>query len=233
VVYFPKPSRVYDGITLSLNKSFSDNYFIKASYTYSAYRGNYPGLFKTDTGQLDPNITSEYDLISLLPNRSGPLPGDVPNAFKVDGGYVYSIAPKMQVQLGGALRATQGGPSNYLGAHPVYGSGEGYVLPRGSGPRLPWTWQLDLRAAYRYALTTTYNLGISLDVFNVTNNQAATSVDENYTFDSVHPIVNGKPADLAYLRNTSGQPVAVNANFGAPASYQLPLSARLGAKLSF
>ena len=33
-----------------------------ASYTYSKSKGNYPGLFSTETGQLDPNITSLYDL---------------------------------------------------------------------------------------------------------------------------------------------------------------------------
>ena len=35
-------------------------------------------------GQLDPNVTSEYDLLSLVTNRTGPLPGDVPNSFKAD-----------------------------------------------------------------------------------------------------------------------------------------------------
>jgi hypothetical protein len=233
IVVFPKPVRIYDGITLSVNKNFSENYFVKASYTYSAFRGNYPGLFKSDTGQLDPNITSEYDLISLLPNRSGPLPGDTPNSFKVDGGYVLEIDPKTQVLVGGDFRADQGGPTNYLGAHPLYGAGEGYVLPRGSGPRLPWVTQLDLRGSVKYAISSAYALAVSLDVFNVLNQQAITSVDENYTFSRVNPIVGGKVSDLAYLRQTNGQPVVVNSNFGQPSSYQLPLSARLGAKLSF
>ena len=82
-------------------------------------------------------------------------------------------------------------------------------------------------------MTKDYNLGVSVDLFNVTNNRETTSVDENYTFSSVAPIVNGKVSDLAYLKNTDGAPVAKNANFLQPTLYQVPFSARLGAKLSF
>jgi hypothetical protein len=67
----------------------------------------------------------------------------------------------------------------------------------------------------------------------VTNNQQARTVDENYTFDSVAPIVNGHVADLAYFKNSAGAPVNLNTNFRNPTSYQLPFSARFGAKLSF
>jgi hypothetical protein len=58
-------------------------------------------------------------------------------------------------------------------------------------------------------------------------------VDQNYTFDSVSPVVNGKPADLPSLRNVQNQNVALNSNFRNATAYQLPFSARLGAKLSF
>jgi hypothetical protein len=59
------------------------------------------------------------------------------------------------------------------------------------------------------------------------------TVDENYTFDSPRPIVNGTIADLAYLKTSTGAPVTVNPTFKTPTSYQLPLSLRVGAKLSF
>ena len=236
-ILFPPPRRIYDAVTVSANKIFADNYFFTASYTYSSARGNYPGLFKPDTGQLDPNITSEYDLASLLANRDGPLPGDTPNSFKVGSGYVYEVDAKTSLQLGGNLNADQGGPTNYLGAHPIYGAGEGYILPRGSGNRLPWVWQLDLRAAANYKVTKDYALGVNVDLFNVTNNRQTTGTDENYTFSSVNPIVNGTAKDLPYLRvasgGSAGTPVTYNANFGQPTSYQVPFSARVGAKLSF
>jgi Carboxypeptidase regulatory-like domain len=229
----PKPRRVYDGLTLSTKKEFSDNYFVSASYTYSQLRGNYPGLFRAETGQLDPNITSEYDLLSLLPNRDGPLPGDIPNAFKFDAGYLYEINSRTSVQLGGKLRVNEGAPLNYLGAHPLYGPEEAFILPRGSAGRLPWNYQVDLRAALGYRISKDYTTQVSLDLFNVTNSQTALRVDQNYTFDSVSPIVGGSTKDLPYLKNTSGAPVSLNQGFLAPTAYQAPFAARLGAKLSF
>jgi len=231
----PPPRRVYDGLTMSVRKEFSDNYYVVASYTHSALRGNYPGLFFSEYGggQLDPNITALYDLVSLLPNTDGPLTNDVPNAFKASGAYVYELDAKTQLQLGANFSANQGGPSNYLGAHELYGTGAAFILPRGSGPRLPWNWQMDLRGALAYKLTKDYTLGLRVDVFNVTNNQATIAVDQNYTTNFVYPIVNGTPADLPYLKTTAGAPVAKNLTFGLPIAYQLPLSARFGATLSF
>jgi hypothetical protein len=233
VILEPPPRRVYDGLTLSVNKAFSDNYLVTASYTYSAFRGNYPGLFRTENGQLDPNILSEYDLLSLLPNKDGPLPGDVPNSFKIDGAYVYELDAKTTLNFGANFRADQGTPLNYLGAHPLYGRSEAFILPRGSAGRLPWTWSVNLRASAAYKLSKDYSLGISVDLFNVTDNRETTAVSQDYTFDSVSPIINGTKADLAYLKNTAGQPVTVNPQFLQPTSYQLPFSARLGARLSF
>jgi len=229
----PPPRRVYDGVTFSVNKNFSENYLVAASYTYSQFRGNYPGLFNGATGQLDPNILSEYDLLSLLPNKDGPLPGDIPNAFKVDTAYLYPISEKASLQLGGNLHAQEGTPINTLGAHPLYGPSEAFVLPRGSGGRLPWTWALNLRAGANYKVSKDYNLGVTVDLFNVTDNRTTTQVDQNYTFDSVSPIVNGKSADLAFLKTTTGAPATVNPQYLTPTAYQLPFSARLGARLSF
>lgn len=229
----PPPRRVYDGITLSVNKNFSENYLLAASYTYSQFRGNYPGLFNSTTGQLDPNILSEYDLLSLLPDKDGPLPGDIPNAFKIDSAYLLPLDERTTVQLGGNLHAQEGTPLNTLGAHPLYGPSEAFVLPRGSAGRLPWTWAVNLRAGASYKVSKDYDLGVSLDLFNVTDNRTATNVNQNYTFDNVSPIVNGKPADLAYLKTTAGAPATPNPQFLAPTAYQLPFSARLGARLSF
>ena len=233
VIAEPPPRRVYDGVTFGFNKQFSDNWLLTATYTWSSYRGNYPGLVNNTTGQLDPNILSEYDLLSLLPNKDGPLPGDEPNQFKVNGAYVIDVNANTSINLGGSLNIDQGGPLTYLGAHPLYGPGEAYILPRGSDGRLPWTWRLDIRANVAYKISKDYTLGVGLDLFNVTDNREETAVDQNYTYDSVYPIVNGSVKDLKYLTNTSGLPVAVNPTFNQATAYQLPFSARLSAKFSF
>ncbi|MEO8549887.1 MAG: TonB-dependent receptor, partial [Kofleriaceae bacterium] len=70
---FEKPSRNYDGIQLTATQRPTKESLLLASYTYSMSRGNYPGLFSTETGQADPNITSLYDLPDLMANRYGPL----------------------------------------------------------------------------------------------------------------------------------------------------------------
>ena len=215
------------------DKQLSENYLFTASYTYSQFRGNYPGLFSATNGQLDPNILSTYDLLSLLPNQDGPLPGDIPNAFKVDGAYVMEMDSRTTLSLGGNLRAQEGAPQDYLGAHPLYGTSEAFILPRGSATRLPWLWSVNLRGSAAYKLNKDYSVALSVDLFNVTDNRQVTASDNNYTFDNVSPVVNGKVQDLAYLKNTAGAPVTVNPNFLAPTAYQLPFSARVGAKLSF
>jgi len=229
--YFPRPRRLYDAITLSVRKSFSQNYLLSASWTYSSLRGNYPGLFSRDS--LDPNITSEFDLAPLMLNRDGRLPGDVSNSFKLDAGYVFELSSRTRLQLGGSLRAEQGQPINYLGADPLYGQSEVFILPRGSGGRLPWLWQVDVRMAATYRLGGPYAATLSLDIFNLTNNRAAIEVDEDYTLDLVSPIVGGTVRDLRNLKTAAGAPVTVNPSFRKPTAYQLPLSGRLGVRLSF
>jgi hypothetical protein len=98
---------------------------------------------------------------------------------------------------------------------------------------LPWNYQVDLRAALGYRISKDYNAQLSVDLFNITNTQTPLRVDENYTFDSVSPIVGGSVRDLAYLKNTAGALVSLNSGFLQPTTRQAPFSARIGAKLSF
>jgi hypothetical protein len=146
---------------------------------------------------------------------------------------LYEINSRTSVQFGGKFRANEGTPLNYLGAHPLYGTGEAFILPRGTAGRLPWNHQLDLRTALAYRISREYAAQVSVDLFNVTNAQAPTVADQNYTLDSVSPIAGGSAGDLAYLRNTSGARASVNPTFLRPLTYELPFSARFGAKLSF
>ncbi len=249
---FPKPVRSYDGFTVLAKKNFSNNWLAQVSYTYSSLRGNYPGFFRPETGQLDPGITSMFDLASLLANQSGPLPGDVPHSYKAYGSYAFDFGPKLQASAGAALRVTSGTPVNFLIAHPIYGSGEGYGLPRGSAGRTQTLTNFDLKGGLAYTITPPYQVKFTVDVFNVLNQQTATSVDQNWTFDSTQPIINGQCSSrnaasrtnpiagaladcpsLNYMRTTDGLPVTINTNFAKPTAYQTPLSVRFGLEMSF
>src|SRR5699024_7993537 len=102
---FDPPSRSYDALELSLSRRLARGLFVQASYTYSRTHGNYPGLISYDNGQIDPNISSQYDLIELLANRAGRLPQDRPHSIKVDGHYTFELGAHHGLTLGGRFRA--------------------------------------------------------------------------------------------------------------------------------
>lgn len=237
---FDKPIRDYNGIEILAKKRFSRNFFGQASYTFSKTRGNFPGLFSPDTGQLDPNLTSMYDLPDLMANRFGDLPQDIPHRFKLDGYYNFQLAPNSAVVTGGSVRMSSGVPHNVLGAHPSYGLGETFVLPRGSGDRSPFSSSMDIHIAYAHQIRKGIKLEGFFDIFNLFNQQPELDVDENYTFDSVNPIVGGDKEDLKHLKAlapANDKPTSTmaeqNPNFTNISSRQAPLSMRLGLRLTF
>ena len=188
-VAFPKPVRDYDGFTFKVGKNLSNNWLAQASYTYSQLRGNYAGLFRPENDQLDPNITSEYDLPTLMTNKKGLLPGDATHQVKLFGAYVFNFGPRVNVTAGGALNAASGRPVNALAAHPIYGAGESFLIQRGMAGRTPFVTSADLRGKLEYKLTAPYALQFTVDVFNVFNSQETLQFDENYTFDTAQPII--------------------------------------------
>ena len=58
-VAWPKPERSYDSVSFTVNKLFSKKWLAQGSYTWSSLRGNYPGLFRPENGQRDPNLTAK------------------------------------------------------------------------------------------------------------------------------------------------------------------------------
>jgi hypothetical protein len=243
---FPKATRNYDAFTVYLNKNFSDLWLGQVSYTYSRLVGNYAGLFRPETGQLDPNINSDFDLISLLDNRTGALPGDRTHQFKLFGAKEFVLSGAMSFQLGLTYTARSGAPMNYFGSHPIYGSGEVYILPRGSGGRLPWVHNFDSHLGFNYKLSKDSMVTLSVDVFNLFNFQGVLGRDQTYTQADVNPL---RPTDCAatggkctaedlpkvtYAGTTDPlDPNDINPNFKNVTSYQAPRSIRFGAKVTF
>ena len=250
---FPEARRDYDAVNVYYNKTFSNQWLAQVSYTWSSLRGNYSGLFRADTGQLSPNLTRDFDLLSLTVNRDGPLPGDRRHAFKAFGAKEFQLGRDMSLNVGGGYRARSGAPLNYLGFHPRRSGSETFILPRGSAGRMPWVHNLDTHVGLNRKLSKNYTLSLTLDVFNLFNFQQVTAVDQTFTFTQVHPIEGGgSPADVEACREeggackvkvfTTGVPVEdaaaitasdVNPNFKKPIAYQTPRSIRFGMKLSF
>jgi hypothetical protein len=241
---FDVPQRVYNALQLTAAKRFSRAFMVQGSYTYSSLEGNYPGLFSPDTGQLDPNITSMYDLFELLGNRNGKLPFDRPHAFKLDGYYKLDLAAAGEVTAGARFRAQSGVPITPMGNHSVYGTQESFILPRGSDGRTAFETNVDLHLAYGRKLGGGMALEVYMELFNVFNNQGETGVSTEYTRTDIDPIIGGTTEDLLYAKTSDTHAVRdpetgvssivqQAANYKQMSARQAPFSARLGATLSF
>ena len=231
---FQKAERDFYQITWLARKRFSRNWQVQSSYTFSRTIGNYGGLFSAETGQLDPNITSQFDLPDLLANRVGPLGSDRPHAVKIDGSYEFKIGTGSLI-TGTSVRVNSGVPQNALGAHNLYGFDESYVLPRGTVDRLPVTWRADIQLTYQQELAKNMRSQLYLQLFNIFNNQSEVQRDDRYTFDSVNPIINGNPSDLRHLRtaDSEGTLATANPNWRNKVVLQTPFFMRVGLRLEF
>ena len=235
---FDPPSRNYDALQITAKKRPTGNSLIQASYTYSRAKGNYPGLFSTETNQLDPNITSMYDLPDLMPNRYGASGLDRPHNLKVDGFYQFDLKKLGILITGVSFRAQSGIPHNTLAAHPVYGLDESYLLPRGALYRSPATTQLDTHISYGRQLSRTMRVEGFIDIFNLLNSQTETDTDERYTTNASQPIVGGDSNDLLHAKRTSlgrqtSTIITPSLNFGKTSARQSPLTGQLGFRLTF
>jgi outer membrane receptor protein involved in Fe transport len=247
---FTLPIRNYDGLQFQVTQRPTKRSLLMASYTYSASRGNYPGLFSTSTGQADPNITSLYDLPDLLANRYGALGLDRPHNLKIDGFYQWDLKQLGVLTGGVSLRAQSGIPHNVLGAspHPGYGTGESFLLPAGDGGRSPLSSQTDIHISYGRRLNKNTLLEGFFNVFNLFDQQQQLGTDENYTLDAVNPIVGGTFNDLKHAKTldlNTGMELNVspvlNKNYGHTAAgvggygpaLQAPLNVQIGARLTF
>ncbi len=186
---FPKAKRTYHAVTASFVKTFSDLWLAQLSYTWTQLRGNYDGLYRPENNQLDPNLNSTFDLKSLLLNQDGPLAADITHNVKLYVAKEFVVAPVVSLTIGLSFNAASGPPINYLGAQVLYGPGEAYILTRGSGGRLPWVTSFDARLGVNYRLSKDKVFTVSVEGFNVFNSQRPVTVDNNYTFDTVGPII--------------------------------------------
>jgi len=242
---FPQAKRNFDAGIVHFTKTFSDQWLAQASYTLSYLRGNWEGFYRAQTGQLDPGINSDFDLRSLTVNRTGALAGDRRHEIKVFVARDIAIAPRHHLNIGGTYISRSGGPTNFLASHPVYGNGEVFILPRGSGERMPWVHEVDLHVGYSFYETKNQTLSLTADIFNLFNFQAVTRRGQDYTYRSVEPITGSaatsgdrKSIDPNAITPSDGDPRPFDAtdrnrSFGAPLEYQQPISFRFGLKTTF
>ncbi len=217
---FPSPIRNYQGYTLTFNKRFSNNWFLKADYTWSQLMGNYEGgSGGYSLGQLNPMASSTYDVpeAMLIKNYFGYLPQDIRHNLKVEGSYRFTQGFASGLVLGAVLNLHSGRPLDETYGYPYREIGYGTQLaaPRGSS-RLPGIWQLDLHAEYDIKLWRT-TLALFTDIFNVTNRQTATSKWDQYYLARAH----------------FNDPLVRDLNWGLTTGRQGSRYARMGIRWSF
>ncbi|MBE2249143.1 MAG: TonB-dependent receptor [Myxococcus sp.] len=250
---FPAAQRKYFAATLYASRAFTSGWLAQGSYTLSSLYGNYAGLFRPETGQLEPGLGSDFNASDLLENRTGPLPGDRTHQFKAYVAKDFEVSPDVTVLAGVSYEGLSGTPISFLAWHPTAGDDETFVLPRGAAGRTPWTHHLNVRGGVAWRVSKEQTLQVTLDVFNLLNLQEATEVSQRLSTAQVLPatVPDGKTASEAAClsgnspvcqsvlqKQVNGAAVPVttadlNGNFKQPTAFQAPLSVKLGLRLSF
>ena len=243
---FPKARRDYDAVNVYFTKEFADLWLAQVSYTWSDLRGNWAGLFRPETGQLDPNLNADFDLQSLLPNRDGPLPGDRRHSIKAYAAKEFVFGGAFSVNLGLTYQVRSGTPLNVYGRHALYGEDEVFLLPRGAGGRMPWAHYLDGTIGFNVKLNETNTVTLGVDVFNLFNWAQIAGKSESYTFSNVLPVQDPSAPKTLDPNDTTPLDVLVktpggaafnvsnkNPNYGQVTGYQLPRNVGLSARFTF
>jgi outer membrane receptor protein involved in Fe transport len=249
---FDKPVRDYAAVQFDVSRKFASGLYLSASYTYSRAHGNYPGLVSYDNGQIDPNISSQYDLIELLANRKGKLPQDRPHYVKIDAYRSFELGKENVLTIGGRVRALSGIPVNALAAHYLYGQDESFLLPRGQLGRTEFEHGVDLRLAYKRKISKDTAAELYVDVFNAYNRQGTFRVDETYApqfslqqggmggvEQNANPISGGTYEDLIWAKQINRDgiestiPIGRNPNYGRTTARYAPASAQVGFRVTF
>ena len=243
--FFEDPEHTYDSVELTANKSFSDNWSLVGSYRWSRLKGLFEGFYRNDNGQSDPAITSLFDFPTNDPSYAaigvpqfgfrgdiryqgctlgcGTLPNDRTHQIKL-----YANRTWGSLNLGIGLNAGSGRPLTELAANPTYqNAGEIPLTLRGGGmetvdgrkDRSPAEFAADAHVDYTLKVAGDRRVMLIADVFNLFNTQKATDYDNwsDSGFGSRNP-------NFGFPTNGGGSRAA---------SFQAPLSLRLGARFEW
>ena len=212
---FDEAQRTYEAWELTFSGVVND-FRLQGSYTWSKSEGNAEGYVKSDNGQDDAGLTTDWDIPEIMDGAYGYLPNDRRHKLKLWGSYQVSD----RLTLGSNFSMISGRPINTFGTEhpngtPAYGDtyyvddGNGGLnfVPRGTGGRTDWITQLDVSAIYAINLGDRADLELRAEVFNLLN---ASGVREVYELAATRPD-----------------------QYRLPTSFQRPRYVRIGAALRF
>lgn len=180
---YPKAERQYGSVDITFDRAWDDVWMLSGSYTWSHSWGNTEGAVRSDNGQDDAGLTTNFDQPGLTDGASGNLPNDRRHQIKLHGGYAITE----NILIGANFSWQTGRPRNAFGYHPTdefaqaYGSESffknGELIPRGSLGNLPNYWNLDVNAKYMTEINGA-DVTFALDVFNIFNNDTVRQISE-------------------------------------------------------
>ena len=216
---YPKPSRHYNALTLTFDRSFDRVWSLSASYTWAIDKGNYEGGVRSENGQLAVNRSADFDTPAFVNGAYGDLPNDRRHTFKAYGSY----RPFRFLDLGGNIVVQSPQHDSCIGTVPkdIDAAANGYhgysfycngtLVPRGTAFTGDWLTQLDVSAVVHLPVPERFDASLRLDVFNLLNSKSVTSYNE-----------------FGQLSNDKA-----NSDFQKPIAYQSPRYARLQFRLGF
>lgn len=197
---YPTARRSYKAMTFEAHRAFDGVWSLDMSYTYSKTIGNYEGGVKTDNGQSDTGLTTDFDQPGLVNGTYGYSPNDKRHAFKVAGS--YQLGP---VIVGGNFQAYAPRRYGCLGQVPLdvdqyayaYGAAGLYcqvntdgsintdpaitapvqLVRRGSVFKSDWLFVNDVDVSYNFEIGKA-SMTLRASVFNVFNRKAKLNLNE-------------------------------------------------------
>jgi hypothetical protein len=212
----PKPEREYNALEVTIRNIDVSPFRFFMSYTLSKSYGNYPGLFGSDGGYIQPNFEPIFDLPELMINAKGLLPNDRPHVFKFFGSYRFPVG----LNIGTFVLWQSGTPLNEFGGtlfnSPPWVS---FIRQRGTAGRMPSIWDLNLRMSYDIDTSIAQHLKPRLifDVFHIGSPRKPVNYDQIHYFNL----------------DENGNQINENPNYGRANSFQPPMALRLGMEVDF
>jgi hypothetical protein len=195
-----KPVRDYDAVEFSLEKRLANRWSAVAVYQWSRLYGNYPGLASSDeagsgNARLSPNVNRLYDGPWLMYDAhgnavKGRLNTDRPHYFKLQPTYDFPWGTRIGMTWYARSGALYSKSLSYQGYAPVFFDG------RGSLGRVSLEQAADLLVQHDIKLPGRARLNVNLNVFNLLDNDVATSIfdtpfRDRFTFSPVENFFNG------------------------------------------
>lgn len=215
---FPPMKRRYKALNLDLKREWDGVFYLRSTYTLSHSYGNYEGTVRSDTGEDDAGLTTQFDFPGLVDGANGDLPNNRRHMLRLWGAWQFSG----NWQASAAFQYSSGRPRNAFGYHPTdfYANllgprsffRQGMPASRGSLGTTDDIYRLDLGLKYTRDVFAGGDLTVRLDIFNVFDFDSETEVDER--------------ADNFWNLEPSS-------TFGFPVRFQRPRSVRLGLQLGF